>query len=525
MQCGQREKSAFPFPEPFGFYRGILSGDHLHLGLWADDRPGISMEDAQHEMFAMLQSFFPEPPAAVLDVGCGLGLSAALLSAKGYRVTAIAPSPELIEYAGNTYGDSGVDYRTAGFLDDFGPCPAVEQYDVILFQESAQYVSPLAEAFRKARSLLRDRGIVILCDEVCYDRSIKPETSVHLLSEFITGLAENGFNITENRKLVRNVLPGCDYIIDAFSTRFDELVCASHDPHAAEKLLLYLNGWKNQKRWYTEGQMGYEVFVARKDGFFMRAYAPGDEAQIVPMFNEVFQVNRTIEHWNWKFRDNPYGAFKISGVYTEEGALVAHYAGYPVPFCSSLGGPGRFLSFQIGDTMTKPGVRNIGLGKTGLLARVAHHFYAAFCEGLPFIYGFNTGHIRKLGSRYLGYTYIAEVPYWTAEAPGLLKNPSLLRKILSGYTVEEVRAVDGEWDRFLDRVSASYGFLVQRDREYLTWRYIKCPDRVHKLFAVRKRGNLAGWAVFAMRDSRLIWGDALFDRRFPDAIPFPCRQF
>jgi hypothetical protein len=287
-----------------------------------------------------------------------------------------------------------------------------------------------------------------------------------------------------------------------------------------QQLLHYLDGWKNQQEWYANGRMGYELIAAKKDSYFIRPYADGDEQKILPMFNEIFYANRSLGHWHWKFRDNPYGSHKVALAFSDIVPLAAHYAGYPVPFYSSGDSPAEFISLQIGDTMTSPAVRNIGLGKTGLLARTSEYFYAKFCDGnVPFIYGFNTGHIKKLGMRYLGYTYISPV---TDRAKDLTKSPfkppPLLRRLLSGFTVEEVTSVDDRWNDFFRHVSPSYRLLVRRDAEYLKWRYLDCPDKVHRIFSIKRRGVLTGWSVFTRRENKLIWGDALFDKRFPESV-------
>jgi SAM-dependent methyltransferase len=509
-------------PEPFSFYRAILKGDHLHFGLWPDDDSQFSMEDAQENMLNLLLSFFPPPPAKVLDVGCGLGYSAFLLAQKGYEVVAIAPSRELITYAKQAYGYSGAEFRALSYFDEDGFVFSKGQYDVLFFQESTQYLNPLNDAIRKARELLNEKGLVIIGDEVCYDRSIKPETAVHMSTDFVIALAENGFRTVDNQKIGRNVLQTCDFVIDSFSRDFDSIASQSADPKSAENLLFYLNGWKKQKNWYLQGQFGYEIFVSRKDDFLIRPYAKGDEHRILPMFNNIFRVNRTADHWYWKFRDNPYGTHKIAEAYNKDAALVAHYAGYPVPFYSALDTPKTFLSFQIGDTMTSPAVRNVGLGKTGLLARTSSYFYAKFCEGvLPFIYGFNTGKIKKLGMRYLGYTYMDPVPYWTRD---LVKNPfdppSIFTRFFSAYSVKEIRYATDDLDDLFRRACRSYRFLVRKDAAYLRWRYLDCPDKVHRIFSVRKRGRLVGWSVFSKKGDKLIWGDALFDIKYPESLVF-----
>ncbi len=505
-------------PVPFNFYRAVLKGDHLHFGLWPDGDASLTMEDAQQNMFEQLLSFFPPPPAKVLDVGCGLGYSAFLLSEKGYSVTAIAPSSELVAYAGKKYGDS-LRFKSLGFFDEDKMVFESGYYDVIFFQESVQYLRPLDSVIKKARELLKDNGLIIIGDEVCNAAEVKSQTAVHPAGDFTIALFENGFRITENKKIGKNVMPTCEFIIREFTRNAETIISAFPADRTREELFFFIEGWKKQREWYASGKFGYEIYVAKKDSFFIRPYSIGDEREILPMFNEVFNVSRTLDHWLWKFRDDPYGSYKISEAFTENGNLVAHYAGYPVPFYSAVDGVKSFFSYQIGDTMTSPGVRHIGLGKTGLLARTANHFYSKFCgDNIPFIYGFNTGHIKKLGMRYLGYSYIDPVTFWTKDlAKTSFIKPSFIHRIFGGYSVEEVSSVSEEWSLFFENVCDNYRFLVRRDAKYLTWRYLKCPDKVHRIFAVRKRGRLVGWSVFSAREKKIIWGDALFDRHFPEA--------
>jgi len=505
------------FPALFNLYGTDFLNPCFHFGFWSDEQPDLNMEEAQKNMVEHLLSFFPAPPAAVLEVGSSLG---SLLAQKGYEVISILPHKEVLEYAKQT-DVNRTEFKVPGFFDQDEIVFSKERYDVLFFEESLRYPNLLDDVFKKSRKLLKGKGFVIIGAEVCYDKSITSETAAHLPTDFTIALAENGFYIVENRKLGKNVLSTFDFIIDAFTENLKKIISASSDPDAAEKILFYLNLWKKQKTWYLDGKMGYEIIVARKDDFFVKPYLLGDEHEILPMFNEIFNVNRTMDHWYWKFRDNPYGSHKITEVFSKQGDLVAHYAGYPVPFYSSINKPETFISCQIGDTMTKPSGRNIGLGKTSLLARSSHYFYAKFCEEVPFIYGFNTGTIKKLGMRYLGYTYIDPVTYWVRDILKNSFNPlNLFARLLSGFVVEEVQSVNDEWDDLFNRVCFSYKLLVKRDATYVSWRYVECPDKIHRIFSVRRKGRLIGCSVFTRKDDRLIWGDALFDNGYPESVSY-----
>ncbi len=507
-------------PVPFNFYRLVVEGDHLHFGYWPEDQPQLSLEEAQKRMFERLMEHFPAPPAAVLDVGCGLGLSAGLLAEKGYRVTAIAPSEELIAYAAAKYAAGGADFQVAGFLDPGQPRFASSQYDVLLFQESLQYLRPLAQVFQRARDLLKPKGTIILADEILLDQGILAETAVHALADVISGLLENGFRITVEEEMGGRVRRTCDNVVQRFSGQFDRLVAEVGQAGAGDLLGHFLEGWRNQKAWYESGRMGYQLLKAKKDTVFMRGYRVGDEHGILSMFNEVFKQNRTLDHWYWKFRDNPFGNRLISEAVTEDGTLAAHYCGYPVPFHSKWKEPGEFVALHIGDTMTHPRFRTLGLGTTSVLKRVTSHFYSRLCRsGFPFNYGFNTGNIRKFGQRFLQYEPISEIRYLVRDLkPPRSTTPGLFRKLISGLRVERVLQVTEEYDRFFAEVAGDYGLLVKRSARYLKWRYLDCPDRVHELYALRRRRELLGWGVFLPRGEVLLWGDALFRKQHAKTV-------
>lgn len=512
-------------PEPFHFYRLVFKGDHLHFGYWPENFPGLSLEEAQEKMFLLLLSCFPEPPARVLDVGCGLGFSAALLAEKGYRVTAIAPSDELIGYAKTRYGSEKVDYQNAGFLDE-SPAFAVDLYDIILFQESLQYLHPIEAVFHQARRLLRPKGKIIFGDEVCLDRSIQSHTAVHHRSDIISALSENGFRISSQKTVRENVLPTCNEVILRFTSHFDHVVRQVQAPDTADRLQFYLNGWKSQLQWYSRSQMGYEIFSVQKDDVFVRAYRQGDEQTILPLFHQVFHNPRTTAHWNWKFRDNPYGDYRIAVAFSENGSLAAHFSGYPVPFYFGNMENKVVTAYQGGDTMTNPEFRSSGLGKTSVLGRTAAYFYSKFCEGVvPFFYGFNTGNIRKFGERFLRFQYIQPVPYHVMDiGQGIPAPVGRLSRVTKGLTVERVLAAGPEYSHFFDNVCRAYDVLVKRDATYIKWRYLDCPDNLHQVFAVRRWGKLTGWGVFSIRDDSLIWGDAFCDPQYARDMHFLLHQ-
>jgi hypothetical protein len=252
--------------------------------------------------------------------------------------------------------------------------------------------------------------------------------------------------------------------------------------------------------------------------FGIRAYEPGDETRILELFARSFpHAPRTLAHFDWKYRCNPFGNGHISLAF-DEARLVGHYAGYCVPFVDD---GQSFFAHQIGDTMTDPSIRHVGRGPTSILGRTALHFYATFCEGQAgFNYGFNVANIQKFSLRFLRSDRVEPVTYRVRDlAAKPVSRISRVERLARGYRLELVREPGAEFDELFARVGPAYRFLVRRDAQYLRWRYRDVPDvPPYFVVAIRKWGRLTGWSVFRIIGDRVRWGDALFDPRHADAL-------
>lgn len=247
--------------------------------------------------------------------------------------------------------------------------------------------------------------------------------------------------------------------------------------------------------------------------FIIRSYQEGDEYKINEMFNEVFNQNRDLASWYWKYRDNPYGSYIISLAVSDKGVLAAHYGGYPVKISSAIQGELKDLTtYQLGDKMTRQQFRGTGFGKTALIARTYLHFKAAYAKpDIPFAYGFAAHHSLRFGTLILGYKDIEPAPYRKIDMQTLkVIKSNGLKSLFCRVNIDEISDIDESWSDLFYRVIHSYKCLVKRDAVYLRWRYLKRPGKKYLILAVRKRGKLVGWAAFLRENNKIIWGDALF---------------
>lgn len=271
-----------------------------------------------------------------------------------------------------------------------------------------------------------------------------------------------------------------------------------------------------EDREVTSDTGAWQLIKARLDPFEFRAYREGDEDAILALFPLCFHVQRGIDHWRWKYVDNPWGRHHISLSFSPRGDLSTHYAGYPVPFryTDRKGKVRSFPALQMGDTMNNPDYRHIGRARSSLLARTVRHFFALYRGGpFGFFYGFNTGGIQRFCRWFIGGTQVEPVGFWTRSLEGAADYWPKVR----GYSIERVERVDSGWDRFFERVAPEYGFLVERNARYVDWRYLQCPDAEYVVLSAKRWGRLVGWGVFRRKEDRIIWGDALFSPRHTEA--------
>jgi 2-polyprenyl-3-methyl-5-hydroxy-6-metoxy-1,4-benzoquinol methylase len=115
---------------------------------------------------SLLERMIPVTPGHVLDVGCGTGMFSHYLATKGWNVTAIDASPEMIEEARN-YELRVTNYELRGEID-FQNCEietfelAPNSFEVILCLSNLEYIEDDEAAIEKFHQLLKPGGLLII---------------------------------------------------------------------------------------------------------------------------------------------------------------------------------------------------------------------------------------------------------------------------------------------------------------------------------------------------------------------------
>jgi hypothetical protein len=225
-------------------------------------------------------------------------------------------------------------------------------------------------------------------------------------------------------------------------------------------------------------------------GYEVRGYRPGDEEQILPLFEHVFPVKRGMAHWRWKFLDNPAGRHVTLAVAPGE-RIVGQFAGLPAVAAHP---GGSFILSQGIDHMVHPDHQ----GK-GVFAAMTRHFIASVlaADRRVVFYSYPLARKHSIDQRVTDAELVHPV---TALGWNLSRAETSLRagpRRRLRFRVDRVARFGEAVDALWSRLRSGLGVAAVRDARYLNWRYADCPDVAYALLQATDRwtGRVAGLAV------------------------------
>lgn len=206
-----------------------------------------------------------------------------------------------------------------------------------------------------------------------------------------------------------------------------------------------------------------------------RSYKKGDEKKIIELFQLVFKQEMTIDYWEWRFKNNPYGDLEISLAFDGD-ELVGHYAISPVIFTSN----GQlFKAAHSMTTMTHPDYQ----GK-GIFNKLANHLYGELkAKSFDFIWGFPNANSYYGFMKNLAWSPVTIIPNLKCSTP--LKKDAVVNVIKSS------KPFSGKECTFFS--SSKVGVL--KNEEYFKWRYELNPSNKYDFLRFESNGELVGLAV------------------------------
>lgn len=130
-----------------------------------DEEPDHGLLDpvVRHAWAQRLESWLPQGRSEVLDLGCGTGSLALLVTGQGHRVTAVDRSPRMVEQARAKLAGTGTEVLTG---DAAAPPVGKQRFDVILARHVVWLLPDPAAVLRHWSGLLRPGGRLVLIEGV-----------------------------------------------------------------------------------------------------------------------------------------------------------------------------------------------------------------------------------------------------------------------------------------------------------------------------------------------------------------------
>lgn len=242
----RRVSSDLPYRDfhyPLNVFMHILTAEegavtYLHYGIFEEQDERIGA--AQERSTQLILDRLPSPPARILEVGIGLATTLARLTRLGYDVEGITPDEKQIAVARARHGEA-IRVHCAAFESFESGTP----YDLLLFQESSQYIDSDA-LFAKAATLADD---LLVVDEFAAKPLDAP--GLRTLDGFLSAATRHGYDVTEHLDLSSKAAPTMEYFATRIPQYRDRLIAdlALTDAHIDELItsgaryrILYANG-------------------------------------------------------------------------------------------------------------------------------------------------------------------------------------------------------------------------------------------------------------------------------------------
>lgn len=333
---------------PLNVYAELLDlafGQVDYLGYGLQARSDLSVVDAQQEMANTLMAMIePAPGATVLDAGCGPGTLAQQLAQRGYRVTGVDSSTQLISAAQRSASQTDNPPRFVSTdLSSFAP---EERYDVLVLQNSARYLSPMG-VFVQARRLLKTGGQLLILEEFTDNDHEQAPEPLPVLSHVLQMAQRAGFVLTYQQDLSQRVADWLQRCLPLFDEHLTAL--AQRTGLSIQQLLNLRQGMAEDLSKCLRGRYCHTLLSLRMENSDVELLPaetlPAEDFRV--LFERSFDSRFDADLWQWKYADGR----GHSVVARKNGEAVAHYGGISRDILY-FGEPQRAL--QICDVMVLP---------------------------------------------------------------------------------------------------------------------------------------------------------------------------
>jgi|GEM_PF-6366530 len=242
----------------------------------------------------------------------------------------------------------------------------------------------------------------------------------------------------------------------------------------------------------------------------IRHYRQGDEHGIIDLMLKVFGVRMAPDLWKWKFFDSPFGS-PVIVVCEMHGRIIGHSAAVPRRLFVNGNSVPAFLGV---DSMVDPDHRG-----AGIFIDIQNELSRTLPETAgKFIFSFANAASRNILAKRGIRKYLGELRSLTRVIkPGRFvinrirnkfmkgspianlgsdyKLPPFETTLGKGLTLENVSRFSGELENLWHSTCSLQNISVDRNDDYLNWRYIDHPKKAYTPAIVKREGETVGFIV------------------------------
>lgn len=218
-----------------------------------------------------------------------------------------------------------------------------------------------------------------------------------------------------------------------------------------------------------------------------RNYENGDEYQILNLFREAFGEEESLDFWEWKFMQCPFGKGIIKLLFDGE-TLIGTYAAIPMNIQIQNTIISAIWSI---DTMTHPDYRG-----QGVFPYLAKKFYKE-CErrGFRFVYGFPNQLIYPIRIRKLGWKGLGKMSILCKELEGEDTVTVPLTEDVA-YQTQKIEKFGDGINTLWHKVKDEYNVIIPRTKEFLNWRFVSNPNvNYTKYIITNSNAEILGYII------------------------------
>lgn len=252
----------------------------------------------------------------------------------------------------------------------------------------------------------------------------------------------------------------------------------------------------------------------------LRPYQPRDEEKIVQLLELVFDGwpkldihSDPISYWRWKYRNQLHESIVVVSTYHDEIVGCHHGLSFSAKILT-----GSFICNYGSDMAVHPEFRRKGISKNQLelLKKLREETGVKYA----LILAANPINIQSIAKREKSFPHdlVNLVKIWDIDKQlkGIpvdktmtvkigYKILKLLNDIRNFFTyqkpsvdnieISEIKSFDEDVDNFWRKASEEYDFIVERNRDYLNWRYCNPQAGRFTIKKAEEEGNFVGYAV------------------------------